>query len=161
MLVKFIQSDEAEKLFPCFTIRYLSPYKKRGFYYNISQFQENTFDLDDIFENDTIVKLKNITLFNVAEIHSILHGKCYALCPLTLLALNETISLFIENKQNVEILIYRQGEEFWLTLARFPLTVGSVKIESKNSDQMVSVDIKVLFSHTIFILIKYMYGKAS
>jgi hypothetical protein len=149
-LVKLKQSDEAEKLFPCFTIRSLSPFKKRGFFYNLQEFHRNTFDLYDIFENSTILKLNNISQFIVKEIHSILHGKCYSLCPLTLLALNETVGLWIKNQQNVEIFIYRPGEEFWLTLARFPLTVGSAKIESKNSDKIVSADIKVLFSQIIF-----------
>ncbi len=139
-------------MFPCFTICYLSPYKKRGFYYDLAQFQKNTFGLNDIFQNDTIIKLSNSSEFVVKEIHSILHGKCYPLCPLTLLALNEVISLSIKNKQNVEILIYSQGEEFWFILARFPLNVGSVKLESKNRDQMVSADVKVYISLAIFIL---------
>ena len=145
------QSDATKKLFPCFTIRFLSPYKKRGFYYDIGQFQENAFGLNDIFENDTIVKLKNSSLFNMKEINSFLNGKCYSLCPLTLLALNETISLSIKNKQNVEILIYKWGEEFWLTLMRFPFDVGSAKIEAKNSDNLVSADIKVIFSPTVIM----------
>ncbi len=137
-------------MFPCFTIRYLSPYKKRGFYFDLAQFQENTYDLNDIFQNETIIKLKNSSLFNMKEIHSIFYGKCYSLCPLTLLALNEVISLSIKNKRNVEIVTYLKGEEFWFTLARFPLNVGSVKIESKNRDQMVSADVKVSF-HSQFL----------
>jgi hypothetical protein len=82
------------------------------------------------------------------EIYSILHGKCYSFCPLALLALNETISLSIKNKQNVEIVTYIKGEEFWFTLARFPLKVGFAKIESKNNDQIVSADVKVFISQS-------------
>jgi hypothetical protein len=86
------------------------------------------------------------------EVNSILHGKCFSFCPQSLLALNETISLFIKNKKNVEIVTYIKGEEFWFTLARFPSKVGFAKIESKNSDQVVSADVKVVISRTIFLL---------
>jgi hypothetical protein len=140
------QSDETAKLFPCFTIKYLSPYKKRGFYFDIQQFQENSLRLNEIFRNETIMKLKNSSLFNIKEINSFLHGKCYSLCPLTLLALNETISLYIKNKQNVEILMYKRGEDFWLSLLQFPFDVASAKIEAKNSDNLVSANLKVKFS---------------
>ncbi len=81
------------------------------------------------------------------------------MCPLTLLALNENVSLLIRNKRNVEIMIYRPGEEFWFTLARFPMSVGSAKIESKNSDQMVSADVKVFFTITIFARLKLKRSK--
>lgn len=140
------QSDEAEKLFPCFTIKYLSPYKKRGFYYDIQQFQKNSLGLNDVFQNETIIKLKNLSLFHMKEINSFSYGKCYSLCPLSLLALNETINLYIKNKQNVEIMMYKMGEDFWLTLLRFPFDVVSAKIEAKNSDNLVSADLKVKFS---------------
>ena len=145
------QSDEIKKLFPCFTLRYLAPFKKRGFHYELDQFQANTFSLNDLFENDTISQLKNKSLFEIKEINSILHGKCYSLCPLTLMALNNSIGLKIKNKKNSEILIYSPEEEFWLTFPRFPLEVGSSKIEARNSDQMASADVTVIHNFiTIF-----------
>jgi len=59
----------------------------------------------------------------------------------------ENLGLYIKNKQNFEILVFSHEEEFWLTFPRFPLNVGSTKIEARNNDQMVSADVKVM--HTI------------
>jgi hypothetical protein len=142
MLV-FLQGDTAKKLFPCLTIRSLAPYKKRGFFYDLDEFQENTFTLNDIFDNETVQNLKNLSLFHLKEINSYVHGKCFSLCPQTWLDLDEIISLPIKNERNVEILVYLEGEEFWLIFPRFPSDVGSTRIESNNRDQLVSVDVKV------------------
>ncbi len=60
------------------------------------------------------------------------------------MALNENIQLQIKNEQNFEILVYNRDEEFWLILPRFPLGIGSSRIEAKNSDHMVSADVKVI-----------------
>jgi len=126
----------------------LSPFKKRGFFYDVDEFNENVFTLNDIFKHETILMLKNSSLFNIKEINSLIHGKCYSFCPLTQMALGETINMFLKNKKNVEILMYMGGEDFWFIFSRFPLYVGSTKIESKNSDQIVSADLKVLMNST-------------
>jgi hypothetical protein len=142
--ILYEQSHQVKKLFPCFTLRYLAPYKKRGFYYDFGQFKASTFSLNDIFEDESLSLVKNSSLFEIREINSLLHGKCYSLCPLTLMALNENIQLQIKNEQNFEILVYNRDEEFWLILPRFPLGIGSSRIEAKNSDHMVSADVKVI-----------------
>ena len=56
--------------------------RSKGFYYTRQKFIENTFNIDDVFDKDTMEELKNETLYEVTETNSLFYGRCFTICHL-------------------------------------------------------------------------------
>ena len=75
------QSNEKDgkKFLPSFTFCPWPVYKSKGLHYNPDNFQKNTFNLEEIFDNYSLVDLKNSSLYSVNETWSIQYGRCHTI----------------------------------------------------------------------------------
>ena len=66
--IKYRVDIETTKLFPYFTLCPLPLFKKRGFYFTQKDYQENTFNLSDMFDQVTWLELNNSTMYFLKEV---------------------------------------------------------------------------------------------
>ena len=78
--VNFRSTEKDDKKFlPSFTFCPWPVYKSKGLHYNPDNFKKNTFNLEEIFDNYSLVDLKNSSLYSVNETWSILYGRCHTI----------------------------------------------------------------------------------
>jgi hypothetical protein len=75
---KSVEKDD-KKFLPSFTFCPWPVYKSKGLHYNPDNFKKNTFNLEEIFDNLTLVDLKNSSLYSVNETWSIQYGRCHTI----------------------------------------------------------------------------------
>jgi hypothetical protein len=73
------EDDRKRKYLPSFTFCPWPVYKTRGLHYNPEDFKKNTFNLEEIFYNDTLIDLKNSSLYSFNETWSIHYGRCHTI----------------------------------------------------------------------------------
>jgi hypothetical protein len=132
--IRFKNAKEESKLPPCFTARPYISYRKKGFHFTEEEFERNTFNLDDIFHEETVQEFRNNSIYDVKEVKSFVFGKCFSICYLKPLKLRETIYIKFLIKSDVEFSVYTRGQEFWLSLVGFPPDVSTVKLNSINDE---------------------------
>ena len=54
-----------------------SGFKRQGFYYSKADLKNNTFELEDIFDSQSLQHLQNSSLFVVTEVWTLMFGRCY------------------------------------------------------------------------------------
>jgi hypothetical protein len=127
-------------MFPCFTIRTLDPFKKRGFFYTTKDYVEQSYSLIDIFDDETIQNLKNSSLFHYKEQQTLFHGYIIVICPVKKVGLKDRFYFSLKKNISYEIYVFPRGEELWFGLARFPTYVSVITIET---DKMQSADLAI------------------
>jgi hypothetical protein len=138
--IHFRQNEEPNKMFPCFTIRTLDPFKKRGFFYTNKDYVEQSYSLKDIFDDETILNLKNSSLFHYKEQHTLYHGNIIVICPIPKVGLKDRFYFNLKKNISYEIYVFPRGEELWFGLARFPTYVSVITIET---DKMQAGDLAI------------------
>ena len=83
----------------------MSGFKKQGTFYFDTEFIANTFELEDIFADSFVEVLKNSSQFFIKTIHSILHGRCYALFNQQKIPVFE-VDNYIKLKRDFDIILY-------------------------------------------------------
>ena len=73
------KEKDGKKFFPALTFCPWPVYKTRGLHYNPEDFKLNTFDLEEIFYNETLIELKNSSLYSFNETWSIHYGRCHTI----------------------------------------------------------------------------------
>ena len=71
--------EDDKKLLPSFTFCPWPVYKTKGLHYNPEDFKRNTFDLEEIFENNTLSLLRNSSQYSLNETWSIQYGRCHTI----------------------------------------------------------------------------------
>jgi len=64
---QIVSKVDNEKNLPCFTIRPIPSFKTRGLHYTSEAYDKNSFTLHDIFHNETLILLRNTSLFQVKK----------------------------------------------------------------------------------------------
>jgi len=134
------QNEGANKVFPCFTIRRLDPYKKYGFFFTTKDYTEQSYGLRDIFKEETISRLKNTSVFQFKETHTIFHGNIIVICPIEKKNLKDRIDISLKKGPTYELYFYPRGEDLWFGLARFPTYISIISIDTST---MQSADIAI------------------
>jgi hypothetical protein len=62
---------------PCIIIRPLAAFKAVGVFFKQSDFEANSFQLEDIFLPKSVETFRNASLFSVTVVDSIKYGKLY------------------------------------------------------------------------------------
>ena len=78
--MRFIEYNEALKLLPCMTVCPWSAFKNPGFFYNTNDFLNNTFAMEDVFDDFSKVISNNESVPEFETIPSIYLGRCYMVC---------------------------------------------------------------------------------
>jgi hypothetical protein len=128
--IHFHQHETPQKIFPCFTIRTLDPYKKRGFFFTTRDYIQQSYSPSDIFKEKTISTFKNSSLFLNKEVHTLLHGNIIVICPNEKVTLKERFFISLKKGRAYEIFFFPRGEELWFGMARFPTDISSIIIET-------------------------------
>jgi hypothetical protein len=116
------------------------PYKKKGFYLTKEDYLENTFGLDDIYGPKTIRKFRNASSFKLKEMKTLFNGRVFVVCPLHQFAEYKRLIINLVKDTEFEFSVFKQDEEFWFTLSRFPMRTSVTKI---NTVTMLSADVSI------------------
>jgi hypothetical protein len=113
----------------------LSGFKKKGFFYSEKSFFENSFTLEDTFDDETAAFLKNESLYISKNTSSQTWGNCFTLCCLIPVSLRSTsFVLGLKTDFDVIVFVHPQGAELWMTgFGEFPFDIASVTIASNSS----------------------------
>jgi len=57
-------------------------FKSKGFHWTNEMYDQNIFQLEDIFRNSTIVDINNTSLYKLSKIDTINYGRIYSICYL-------------------------------------------------------------------------------
>ena len=123
---------------PYFTVCPLPGFRKQGYFFRRSEFFNNSFNLDEIFDPETVTSLKNESQYSVTEVLSLYFGRCYCIKKL------QEDRLFVwrfKGLWDTMVYLHTKGEEFWLVLAYFPMQDSSVNIDTHNNDGIRSADL--------------------
>jgi hypothetical protein len=138
------KANDALRL-PCFTIHPLHSYKSQGFFRTNRDYEENTFQLEDIFQIETLESLKNKTEFKVKEIRTLIFGKCYMICSQNLRSAQMQGELFyLKTDFNFTIHFHEENEFLLMTFpSGVPYDIPTVTIDAHNRDGIVLTNIMV------------------
>ncbi len=114
-------------------VKLTTGFKNRGFHFSTKGFDENTFQIEDVFHDTTLTKLKNTTNYLVKELWSIFTGRCFTVCYLhnVNLDLNE---LYLKQTWDLKMYVHVRGEEFWLNFGDFPTEKSYMILDANNKD---------------------------
>ena len=126
--IRFRVFESEQKPLPCFTFCASEAYKTAGLHFTSKQFVENTFDLEDFFEDETMVEIKNSSLYSLTQTWSVYLGRCHTLCYIPAVGL-ELTSLYLKKSLDLKMFIHNRGEEFWTTLSHFPVDQAILHFE--------------------------------
>ena len=118
--IRFRDDQVTSKKFPCLTFCPWPAFRKRGFYYNDKMLKENTFDLEDVFQNTTVVELNNKTLYDVKELKNYMTGRCFIVCPLRKYSKVEPVTFLLKKSWDINLYVHAKEDAFWFMLSNFP-----------------------------------------
>jgi len=76
--IQLYPSPNGSRLLPSITICPLPSFKTRGKFYNVAAYLNNTFGIEDIFEEETMKQLlHNTTFYEHKEVFTLLTGRCH------------------------------------------------------------------------------------
>jgi len=134
-----IISKPNEKFLPCFTIRPLASYKVRGPHFTSKTYAENSFTLEEIFQNETLKELLNSSFYNIQKHRTIFYGNIFVLCYSVATSIYDNIILKLKKLNcDTDLYIYSKGNEFWFSMPELPLFLKSVQLDSQNKDGVIS-----------------------
>jgi hypothetical protein len=81
----------------------------KGFHYTSEDYEANSYQLSDLFTSETISKMKNESKYEFFEIRTMFYGKCFILCPLRDLKLEEMEIFFLNNRIKIDLSIFNRG----------------------------------------------------
>ena len=72
---------------------------------------KNTYDLEDIFRNETVKTLKNKTEFEVVTIFTMIFGRCYMIRKINSVTIFDYNTIFIfKTTWDVQLYIHNSGD---------------------------------------------------
>ena len=78
--ISYSDNTLKEKLLPCLTFYAMPAYKKNGFHYSKDDYQNQTYNITDIFDNTTLEQLGNKSNLLYTETRSLFYGRGYTVC---------------------------------------------------------------------------------
>jgi hypothetical protein len=85
-------------------------YKRIGLSYLEADYNANSFELEDIFADTFLKKLKNTSAYAIKTTHTILYGRCYTLQVLQKLSgLEPEDCIQLKREFDVSLLVHIEG----------------------------------------------------
>ncbi len=110
------------KAFPCITLCPLSGFRKREFHFTSKTYKQNTFELADIFDNETCTEVQsNKSAYSFKELRTYYFGRCYTICSLVEMEARRRIMFNLKPNLILKLYFHNLHDEFWL--------IGSVTYE--------------------------------
>ncbi len=148
--IKF-RNEESMQL-PCITFCPIKAFKHWGLYYDEKSYLENTYRLEEIFQNETLLLIKNNTNFYIKEFHTLFLGTCHTICALTYKRAKEEERYIFKYQKDIKLVAHGIGEEFWLfAWFMFPSEVGNVQLSFKEDDEIVAASIAIKKTETVLL----------
>jgi hypothetical protein len=138
--------EEMEKLLlPSFTICPGKGFKAYGYAFTEDQYEANTYQMEEIFTNNTLLDLRNVSKYSIKTIRSQYHGQCYTIQKLEEVTTSADYSCKLMFKKGMDIDFYPHEpyEEEWLLLSVFPYDVIVDKIDVENDQGIGGIDVQV------------------
>ena len=114
--IGYTPGEGEKQVLPCLIVRPIAAYKKHGFYFTDKDYDENTFQLEDIFHSETVKRLKNASEYFVETINTLVYGKCFRICYLEELLPQTADRLVLKRDKDYLVYTLGHGEEFWLVM---------------------------------------------
>ena len=101
-------------------------YKKNGFHYSKHDYQNQTYNITDIFDNTTLEQLGNKSNLLYTETKSLFYGRGYTVCFNNKMATKNVTFIFLKNNFDFQVYIHSKGEELLFGLSICPVEVCHV-----------------------------------
>lgn len=111
--IRYRAHSDKEKLLPCLTLYALPAYRRKGFYFTTADFVRHTFNIEDIFNEQTLIDLKNESLYEVSYTNSLFYGRCFTICYKTPLPAKKILYIELSRKIDIKLLVHPKNDEFW------------------------------------------------
>ena len=123
---------------PYFTVCPMPGFRKQGYFFRRSEFFNNSFNLDGVFDAKMVSRLKNESQYLVTEVLSLHFGRCYCIKKLEE---DQLVAWDFKALWDTMVYLHTKGEEFWLVLAYFPMRDSSVNLDVNNNDGIRLADL--------------------
>ena len=97
----FTGEDIEVKILPCLTVCPWKAFKSKGFFYQTSEFLDQTFECKEVFLNESFCDQKSNNEFHVEEIKSVYLGRCYMTCSNEPVRKKKLVSLSVRKNQDI------------------------------------------------------------
>ncbi len=103
-----------------------------GFHYTRDAFIKNTYDLEDIFHNETMTSLKNRTNFEVDTIFTLIYGRCFVIRKIINVTIIDYDTYFdFKTNWDVQLYIHNLGNTSGLFRIKKPLVLIRFNLDIK------------------------------
>jgi hypothetical protein len=90
-----------------------------------NDFVDHSFQMEDIFFQQTIDNLKNESKFILRKVRSELLGQCFTVQNIEKMGENQYDQYVLKRKVDITLFVHELGDEFWLLKAFCPKVVFS------------------------------------
>ncbi len=77
--IEWTDEGHTKKLLPYLTFCPWPAFRNKEFYFTEADYLNNTFDLGDIFDEETVSNLTNLDLYFLKEVRTLAYGRCYTI----------------------------------------------------------------------------------
>ena len=127
--------EKNPKKLPCISFCALDGFKVDGFYfYNDQSYFNATYSMEDIFDDATVVRLRNASLFRTVETKTLLMGRCFTVCDLDNKGKRNYTWLTLNSSLDLKVFVHLPEEEMWLNMeSEFPTNVPDLVLNSSET----------------------------
>jgi hypothetical protein len=137
---------EMEKLLlPSITICPGKGFKAYGYAFTEDEYEANTYQMEEIFTNNTLIDLRNVSKYSIKTMRSQYLGQCYTIQKLEEVTTSADYSCKLMFKKVMDIAFYLHEpyEEEWLVLMVYPYEVIVDKIDVENDQGIGGAEVQV------------------
>ena len=130
----------------------MSGYKNPGNFFGKKSYNENAYQLEELFSPNTVSILKNSSLVQLIETKSIYIGRCFTIC--TIIKFGKKFGPTLELKKDFDFkaFIHVAGFEFWLNgVTEYPLEIPSTVLDVNNSENVIAAFLSVAEIESTFL----------
>ena len=140
--VNTLSYNEPTKTLPCFTLHPTISFKNKGFYFTTEIYDQNTYNIDDIFSSEGIREMSNMFSCKVKGIRTVHYGRVFSICCQIKTSPLRGIMLRLK-KQNWETEIYFSSEENELGFSFSGIHSDSAIVNTGNQANQIAAKVSL------------------
>ena len=127
-------------------------YKNPGHFFGKKSYNENAYQLEELFSPKTVSDLKNSSLFKLSETMSIYLGRCFTICPVQKYGKKIGPALELKTDFDFKTFIHVAGFEFWLNgIMEFPYEIPFTVLNVNNAEDIIVAFLSVAEIESTFL----------
>jgi len=140
--VNTLSYNEATKKLPCFIIHPTISFKNKGFFFTADTYDQNTYNIDDIFSQEGIREMSEVFSCKVKVIRTVHYGRVFSICCDIKTSPLRGIMLRLK-KQNWDTEIYFFNEENELGFSFSGIHSDSANVNTGNQANLIGAKVSL------------------